>query len=84
MILLKRASPMRRLSGLKNSTQRFSSLSHFPERGVFVPEAKKFPGQLFFGSKTDTYGIIYSVDKRNRVVRILHIRHGARAALYDE
>jgi P pilus assembly chaperone PapD len=31
-----------------------------------------------------TYRIIYAVDKRHDVVNVLHIRHGARAALSTE
>jgi plasmid stabilization system protein ParE len=59
------------------------SLERFSERGAVVPESKKFR-QLFFGTKPTTYRVIYEVDKRNRVVNILHIRHGARAALSSE
>jgi plasmid stabilization system protein ParE len=56
------------------------SLERFSERGAVVPESKKLR-QLLFGTKPSTYRIIYVVDKRNRVVNVLHIRHGARAAL---
>jgi toxin ParE1/3/4 len=59
------------------------SLERFPERGSSVPENKKFR-QLFFGKKPHTYRIIYTVNKRaelkrNRVVTVLHIRHGVRS-----
>jgi toxin ParE1/3/4 len=56
------------------------SLERFPERGAIIPESKKFR-HLLFGKKPSTYRIIYAVNKRNGVVNVLHIRHGARAAL---
>ena len=56
------------------------SLERFPERGTFVPESKKLR-QLFYGKQPGIYRIIYAIDQRNRAVNILHIRHGARAAL---
>jgi toxin ParE1/3/4 len=59
------------------------SLERFSERGAPVREDKKLR-QLLFGTKPHMYRIIYAVDKRNRVVNVLHIRHGARAALSAE
>ena len=59
------------------------SLERFPERGAVVPESKKLR-HLIFGRKPSTYRIMYAVDKRNRLVNVLHIRHGARAALSAE
>jgi toxin ParE1/3/4 len=56
------------------------SLERFPERGAIIPETKNFR-HLLFGKKPCTYRIIYAVDKSNGVVNVLHIRHGARAAL---
>ena len=56
------------------------SLERFPERGAVTRESKKLR-HLLFGKKPSTYRIIYTVDKRNDVVNVLHIRHGARAAL---
>jgi toxin ParE1/3/4 len=56
------------------------SLERFPERGAVILESKKLR-HLLFGKKPSTYRIIYAVDKRNRVASILHIRHGARAAI---
>jgi toxin ParE1/3/4 len=56
------------------------SLERFPERGAVIPESKKLR-QLLFGKKPSTYRIIYAVDKRKHLVSVLHIRHGARAAL---
>ena len=59
------------------------SLERFPERGAVVPESKKLR-HLLLGKKPNTYRIIYAVDKRNHIVNVLHIRHGARAALSAE
>ncbi|HYW66677.1 MAG TPA: type II toxin-antitoxin system RelE/ParE family toxin [Candidatus Dormibacteraeota bacterium] len=59
------------------------SLEQFSERGTRVPENKKLR-QLLFGRAPGIYRIIFALDKRNRVVNVLHIRHGARAALTPE
>jgi plasmid stabilization system protein ParE len=59
------------------------SLERFPERGAVIPESKVLR-HLLFGKKPSTYRIIYAVDKHNRVVNVLHIRPGARAALSAE
>ncbi len=59
------------------------SLERFPERGTRVPERGKLR-EVLFGEKPNTYRIIFAVEKRNRVVTVLHIRHGARAALPAE
>jgi len=56
------------------------SLERFPERGAVIRESKKLR-HLLFGKKPNTYRIIYAVDRRNDVVNVLHIQHGARAAL---
>jgi toxin ParE1/3/4 len=56
------------------------SLERFPERGTIIPEDKKLR-YLLFGKSPNTYRIIYALDKRKNAVNILHIRHGARAAL---
>ncbi len=53
------------------------SLEHFPERAPVTPENKRFR-HLFYGSKPHIYRVIYAVDKTNRVVDVIHIRHGAR------
>jgi toxin ParE1/3/4 len=36
---------------------------------------------LLYGRKPNVYRIIYAIDERNRVVTVLHIRHGARKAV---
>jgi toxin ParE1/3/4 len=58
-------------------------LERFPDRGAAIREDKKLR-QLLFGKKPNTYRIIYALDKRKNAVNILHIRHGARAALLTE
>jgi plasmid stabilization system protein ParE len=58
-------------------------LERYPERGAVTPESKKLR-HLLFGKKPTTYRIIYTVDKRHAAVRVLHIRHGARAPLSSE
>ncbi len=57
-----------------------SSLDQHPERGAATPERKTLR-HLLFGKKPNVYRIIYSVHERNKVVRILTVRHGARAPL---
>jgi toxin ParE1/3/4 len=59
------------------------SLERFPARGTVTPESQKLRN-LLFGKKPFVYRIIYVVDKRNRVVNVLHIRHAARAAVSPE
>lgn len=55
------------------------SLERFPVRGTVIPENKNLR-HLLFGKKPHIYRIIFSVDKRNHVVNVLHIRHGVRRA----
>jgi toxin ParE1/3/4 len=52
-------------------------LEDLPDRGSVIPESKKLR-HLLFGNKPHVYRIIYAVDKRTRIVNVLHIRHGAR------
>jgi plasmid stabilization system protein ParE len=59
-------------------SQAIYSLERSPGRGAAVPENKRFR-QLLFGRKQSTYRIIYTVNERNSVMNVLHIRHGARA-----
>jgi toxin ParE1/3/4 len=56
-----------------------SNLDEHPERGPVTPE-KKTLRHLLFGKKPNVYRIIYVVHERAQVVRVLHIRHGARAS----
>jgi plasmid stabilization system protein ParE len=59
------------------------SLERFAERGAIIPESKKLR-HLLFGQKSSMYRIIYALNKRKRLVSVLHIRHGARAPLSAE
>jgi toxin ParE1/3/4 len=38
---------------------------------------------LLFGKKPNVYRVIFAIDERARVVRVLHIRHGARPAIAE-
>jgi len=58
------------------------SLERFPECGAGIPEARGLR-HLAFGKHPHVYRIIYAVDKRNRVVNVLHVRHGSRAPLIE-
>jgi toxin ParE1/3/4 len=68
------------LARINELSEAISSLERYPERGAVIPESEKFR-HLLFGKKQATYRIIYAVNKRNAVLNILHIRHGARAPL---
>ncbi len=53
------------------------SLDEHPARGAPLPEDDNLR-QLLYGRKGHRYRIIYAIDARNRIVTVLHIRHGAR------
>jgi plasmid stabilization system protein ParE len=53
------------------------SLEDHPLRGASVPE-KGDLRQLLYGAKPNVYRIIYAFNEPGGVVRVLHIRHGAR------
>ncbi len=53
------------------------SLDEFPGRGAVVPEDPNLR-QVLYGNKQVVYRVLYSVDEPAQVVRIIHIRHGAR------
>ena len=52
-------------------------LAEHPDRGAITPENKKLR-HLLYGNKPHIYRIIYSVAERDKKVKVLHIRHGAR------
>ncbi len=54
-------------------------LEQFPEAGGKVRENQRLR-QIRFGTKQSSYRVIYQVDRRSRLVNVLHIRHGARDA----
>jgi len=67
----------------KQLSEAVYSLERSPERGPVISENKKLR-RLFFGRKPNTYRIIYRVEKREAVVNVLHIPHGARAPLSNQ
>jgi len=67
----------------KDLAEAIYSLERFPVRGAIAPESKKLR-HLLFGKNLNTYRLIYAVDKRNGVINVLHIRHGARTAFPTE
>jgi prevent-host-death family protein len=54
------------------------TLEKFPNRGSINSKNKKLR-QLLFGNNPHIYKIIYSINKPNCTVTVLHIRHGARS-----
>jgi toxin ParE1/3/4 len=56
------------------------SLDQHPERSPVTPEDRALR-HLLFGKKPNVYRVIFAIDQRARVVRVLHIRHGARRPL---
>ncbi len=65
------------------SPKPYTVWSDFLSAATRVPESKKLR-QLLFGKTPNIYRIIFAIDKRNHAVNVLHIRHGARAALPAE
>lgn len=59
------------------------SLDEHPSRGAPTPEDGNFR-HLLYGRRRHRYRIIYAIDEANRVVTVLHIRHGSRDAFMPE
>ena len=59
------------------------SLDQHPARGAVIPEDSNLR-HLLHGTKPHIYRIIYVIDEHDGVVRVLHIRHGARDAFLAE
>ena len=59
------------------------NLDEHPARGAPTPEDGNLR-QLLYGRKRHRYRIIYAIDEANRVVTVLHIRHGARDAFMPD
>ena len=59
------------------------SLNEHPARGAVIPEDAHLR-QLLYGRKGHRYRIIYAIDERNRIVTVLHIRHGSRDAFMPD
>jgi toxin ParE1/3/4 len=53
------------------------SLEEHPSRRPVTPETDRFR-HLLYGRKPHIYRVIYRVLEKQKVVEILHIRHGAR------
>jgi len=56
------------------------SLDQHPERSPAAPENRALR-HLLFGKRPSVYRIIFAIGERDRIVRVLHIRHGARRPL---
>ena len=59
--------------------QMIFSLDRDPLRGKRTSESPELH-RLLYGKNPHVYRIIYAVDPEGRVVRVVHIRHGARSA----
>ncbi len=59
--------------------QAILSLDEHPARGASTPEDGSLR-YLLYGRGRHRYRIIYTIDETNRIVTVLHIRHGARDA----
>jgi plasmid stabilization system protein ParE len=56
------------------------SLERFPRRCPVAPESKKTrrsPRHFLYGKKPNVHRVIFEIDERGIVVRVLTIRHGA-------
>jgi plasmid stabilization system protein ParE len=58
-------------------------LDQHPARAPTIPEDHSLR-HLLYGRRPNVYRIIFVIDERNRVVTVLHIRHGARNAFGSE
>jgi toxin ParE1/3/4 len=59
------------------------SLDEHPARGAPIPEDGTLR-HLLYGRRRYRYRIIYAIDERDRIVTVLHIRHGARDAFMPD
>jgi toxin ParE1/3/4 len=59
-------------------------LERHPYRCPAAPESRTIKGKLWhllYGKKPHVYRVIFEIDERQRTVRVLTIRHGARRKL---
>jgi toxin ParE1/3/4 len=71
------AAAARWFNGLE---QALFTLERFPRRCPLAPESKKARSSLrhlLYGRKPHVYRVIYEIDERRKVVRVLTIRHRA-------
>lgn len=64
-------------TGLKASIE---SLENNPQRCALTPESRLLR-QLLYGKNPHVYRVIYKLIEKQRLVRVLHVRHGARRAV---
>jgi len=57
------------------------TLAQLPLRGSLLEEEDDTLRKILYGNKPHVYRILYKVDAKHRLVTVLHIRHGARAAI---
>jgi len=57
------------------------SLAQLPLRGSLLEEEDDTLRRILYGNKPHVYRILYKIDLKHRLVTVLHIRHGARAAI---
>jgi len=69
------------LNGLEKAIY---TLERFPRRCPRAPEAgrsRRPLRHLLYGTKLNTYRVLYEIDEAGKKVRVVSIRHGARDAL---
>jgi toxin ParE1/3/4 len=59
------------------------SLDENPARGAPIPENGNLR-HLLYGRRRYRYRIFYAIDERDRIVTVLHVRHGARDAFMPD
>jgi plasmid stabilization system protein ParE len=76
------AAPYRGLLWFQALMDCLHSLDEHPTRCPLAREAKKAHREircLLFGKQRNIYRILFQIDEQRKTVRVLHIRHGARA-----
>jgi len=59
-------------------------LAKLPDRCPIAPEAQRANRELrnlLYGKKPHIYRVIYEIDESRRMIKVFHIRHGARRPL---
>jgi plasmid stabilization system protein ParE len=68
-------------NGLEDAVLTLATRPHRCPAALEGRKMKRELRHLLYGKKPHVYRIIYEVDESQKVVRILHIRHGARHKL---